>query len=1067
VQSQVGRRHERTRLAQRLEEACAGQPRVVLVTGEPGIGKSTLVSGLRTIALAERCRVLSGHCVQGLHLPYAPLADTLLPEIRSRIAGWRRQNDSFATLETFLASWPPRQGDEWEEGDASTAKYLLSEALLRLCTDRAVVILIDDLHWCDRPTADLLLQTAIRAGDRAYREPVPLLIVATLRSGESATVRQHVARLRREPICSTIDLRGLDRLETGELLATQGIAGLTTEAVTRIHHVTRGNPLYVETIAQSLLVDDLSASQLDFHDVDLPAEVSEAIDQAIARLDASTVEVLRVAAVLDDAIHFDLLRRATGAPDAEIRAAVDSALASGLLRRSADSIDFAHPLHREALRSSLAPWRAREVHLAIATSMREQSDEVPISLIASHLASAGALADPSDAVPLLDAAARQAEGLYAWDEAVRLLDAALALRSSSARDDRTVDLLRRAGRARFYAGEPMAGLERLREAGRLADGLGLSSIAMQLTVDRVHWESAFRNIDPDADIGLIERELKQLEVSDPALCARGLAQLAQYRWGSLNFDDGERLALLALDCATAHGIHDAAEAALRSLAMVDWRHLRLHQANERLEQAREHSKACDDRTIAAGPASRLPIVKIWLGDLDGARRGISEAMAVASETNYLVEESLPRMARLYLETLEGEFDAALGLAADIFFLERMTGYPWTAALARPMVARLRVLQGDWSAAHNAIDEWEGAGSGTPTRQRASRMLRARAMAGEGRRDDVAAAIEAEPRIDRSWRSLGGDAAAATMIEMIDVLGLDWPVDDALQLLASVDEDQLFTTTFVQLIPRVRGDALLLQGRIDDACEELSKAAAIARRCGAWAELASCHFSLARASGAQLQAVEAEHHLQQATRLNRGRQPELVRRIDDFARRAGLSLGAPGRSGFVAPEADETVVMFIDIVDSTRLAWELGDTRFRALATRLDHRVRRAVGHHGGRAVEGVNVGDGLLAEFTSAAAALDCAGDCVDLSLEEGLSLHVGLNCGGVVRERGTVFGTTVNVAARVTGQSGANEILVTQALLDSGARPFGHFTDKGLVELKGLPEPIRLYVYDPATAAS
>jgi len=166
-----------------------------------------------------------------------------------------------------------------------------------------------------------------------------------------------------------------------------------------------------------------------------------------------------------------------------------------------------------------------------------------------------------------------------------------------------------------------------------------------------------------------------------------------------------------------------------------------------------------------------------------------------------------------------------------------------------------------------------------------------------------------------------------------------------------------------------------------------------------------------------------------------------------------------------PAVDDAIVMFVDIVDSTRLAWEYGDDRFRGLATRLDQRLRVAISRGGGRPVEGVNVGDGLLAEFDSPGEALDCATDCVDLSDEIGLSLHVGLNVGSVIRERGSVFGTTVNVAARVTGQSRPSEILVTASLMERSARPFAHFGDKGLVELKGLPEPVRLYAYEPHAA--
>jgi class 3 adenylate cyclase len=304
-----------------------------------------------------------------------------------------------------------------------------------------------------------------------------------------------------------------------------------------------------------------------------------------------------------------------------------------------------------------------------------------------------------------------------------------------------------------------------------------------------------------------------------------------------------------------------------------------------------------------------------------------------------------------------------------------------------------------------------------------------------------------------------------LVEVVDLLDLDWPLADAMTFLTSVDCSQTFTTMFMQLLPRVVGDALLHAGRFADARDQLEAAAAIALRIGARSELASCNFSLARVSLMQDRPHEAEQHLRTAAQLVRGRQADIAHRIEAFARRTGLSLGVQHSMDGSAPEAVEVVVMFVDIVDSTHLAWEYGDDVFRGLAARLDRRVRMAIGRCGGRAVEGVNVGDGLLAEFGSPGEALDCAADCVDLSGEIGLSLHVGLNVGTVIRERGSVFGTTVNVAARVTSQSGPSEILVTASLMERSARPFARFAEKGLVELKGIPDPVRLYSYEPHAA--
>jgi hypothetical protein len=187
--------------------------------------------------------------------------------------------------------------------------------------------------------------------------------------------------------------------------------------------------------------------------------------------------------------------------------------------------------------------------------------------------------------------------------------------------------------------------------------------------------------------------------------------------------------LRALDCAERHAIHDAAESALRSLAMIDWRHLRVEQSVQRLLRAREHARSACDRKIEVGSAGRLPIAMAWLGQPSGARAAVDDALRLVRETNYLVEEGLARMALVYLDVLDGSLEAALEGVAGVFFLERMTGYSWTSLLARAIVARLR--RAGSGAAGAAIDEWT---STQDRRTSRADVPGAQVLAGQGRRD---------------------------------------------------------------------------------------------------------------------------------------------------------------------------------------------------------------------------------------------------------------------------------------------------------------------------------------------
>jgi class 3 adenylate cyclase len=163
--------------------------------------------------------------------------------------------------------------------------------------------------------------------------------------------------------------------------------------------------------------------------------------------------------------------------------------------------------------------------------------------------------------------------------------------------------------------------------------------------------------------------------------------------------------------------------------------------------------------------------------------------------------------------------------------------------------------------------------------------------------------------------------------------------------------------------------------------------------------------------------------------------------------------------------DGTVtIMFTDIAGSTALTEQLGDAAFRSLARRTDGALRACVGEAGGAVVEGKLLGDGMLAVFTSAGPAVECAVRCLAAARGTGLALHVGLHAGDVIREGGDIFGGAVNLAARVAAEAPAGQVLVSETVrglaLTSGRVAFA---DRGPRSLKGFSEPVRLYQVGPA----
>jgi len=154
-----------------------------------------------------------------------------------------------------------------------------------------------------------------------------------------------------------------------------------------------------------------------------------------------------------------------------------------------------------------------------------------------------------------------------------------------------------------------------------------------------------------------------------------------------------------------------------------------------------------------------------------------------------------------------------------------------------------------------------------------------------------------------------------------------------------------------------------------------------------------------------------------------------------------------------------VILFTDIADSTSLTERLGDSAFRARARELDTSLRSVIRESGGTAVEGKVLGDGVMAVFSSARQAIECALRCNAATEGTGLQLHLGLHAGDVIREGNNVYGGAVNIAARIAEASAPGEVLASDIVRGLARTSAGvSFNDRGEHDLKGVGEPQRLY---------
>jgi class 3 adenylate cyclase/pimeloyl-ACP methyl ester carboxylesterase len=174
------------------------------------------------------------------------------------------------------------------------------------------------------------------------------------------------------------------------------------------------------------------------------------------------------------------------------------------------------------------------------------------------------------------------------------------------------------------------------------------------------------------------------------------------------------------------------------------------------------------------------------------------------------------------------------------------------------------------------------------------------------------------------------------------------------------------------------------------------------------------------------------------------------------------LGDPADDSAVVEISDThgtAVILFADIVDSTRITERVGDAAFRERARTLDERLRAVIRAASGTPVEGKLLGDGVLAVFTSARQAIDGALRCAASGADLGLQLHLGVHAGDVIREGDNVYGGAVNIASRISGLSAPDEVLVSATVRDLARTSAGvTFEDRGEHALKGIDDPQRVF---------
>lgn len=572
----IGRQPELLRLETAWSEAVDGRPRLALVRGEPGIGKSTVVAELAESVSQQGGLVLSGHCDPHLDVPYQPFVEAL----RSYVAMVGGRLDRLGDLPGELARLVPELRELIPDlpppmdAEPDTQRYRLAEAvaswLLATSSRSPVLLVLEDVHWAGKGTASLLRHLLSSQGTGA------VMVVATARDAEpgdevspelTGIADVHVA------------LRGLatDALvEWLEVIGEQELDDDGREFAATLERDTGGNPLYVREVLRHLV----ETGWLHREDgrwtsrsgsagaVELPGSLREVLLQRLNHLAEESRKVLGAAAVIGRTFELHLLREVGGIAPLALADALDALREAGLLSEAdGESWMFTHALVQQATLDVLGPTRRAALHLEIAEALSRR-DGVPAAEVARHWAEASPLAGPDRAAEALVVAADAAIDQLAFDEAIAHLDRALGF----VRDrDRHLALSLRLGMVQQRGGDERyrATLEDV--AGRaVAAGDGPTLVQAAISSARPGiWFSSVGLVDH----GLVRRYEQAIEAVGPQPSRERAtlhALLAQeLHWSNDDRDRRHAFADEALAVARAVG-DDCVDAIIPMYVMAKW-----------------------------------------------------------------------------------------------------------------------------------------------------------------------------------------------------------------------------------------------------------------------------------------------------------------------------------------------------------------------------------------------------------------------------------------------------------------------------------------------------------------
>lgn len=637
----IGREDELAEVNSWWRRVITGEGQSLLISGEPGIGKTRFVREVIAQAELSGANVLVGECYAEGGPPYTPFSQmiraafTLPASIRLDLPDFVMA-DLITLAPDLRARFPNVPPNPPLEPQAEQQRLFESTVMLftALAGRAPLLVFADDVHWADGGSLFLLRYLARRA--RKMR----LMLVMTYREvelDEARDLNEVLLDLNRERLATRIKLLRFDKVQTRQLLASMFDDDISDEFLYAIYRETEGNPFFIEEVCKSLIEEgkiyreDGRWRRRDISEMNIPQSIRVTIQSRLAKLPEMTQDTLRLAAVIGREFDFATLKKASDLDEDSLIDALENAeraqLISEARRAGSESFIFAHALIPSTLRDSVSGLRRHRLHRRVAAAI-ESLRPSDYETLAYHYAQVG---DEERACGYYIQAADRARSLYSNHDAIRFYSEALTLVPED--DPRRFDLL--ASRAAVY--------------------------------DVVAWRKE-QYEDAQAMIGIAEREGNQARLCDALLV---LADYYSATDSSRTWEPARR----AIEAARAIGDRLREGRALRRLGWVEWNWRRLGEARRALEAS---AAIFEEINQPAEAATTKHILSLVLGsqgfnDLEGSQQAAEEALTLSRQVGDKRQEanSLRRLAILLVA--KTEFTKALTLAETALQLHRDLG----------------------------------------------------------------------------------------------------------------------------------------------------------------------------------------------------------------------------------------------------------------------------------------------------------------------------------------------------------------------------------------------------------